>query len=81
MSKIYLVYKNFTRYLSNIQNISLHNYVVTKIKELYKNFQPFQHSFPQQNIDNSLFFSFQHIILKSLNFYVEKTQAISLHNI
>lgn len=57
MSKIYLVYKNFTRYLSNIQNISLHNYVVTKIKKSFiKNFQPFQHSFPQQNIDNSLFF-------------------------
>lgn len=57
-AKINLVYKNFTRCLSNIQNMSLHNYVVTDIKKVStKNFQLFPHSFPQQNIGNVLFFS------------------------
>ena len=57
-TKINLVYKNFTRCLSNIQNMSLHNYVVTDMKKVStKNFQLFPHSFPQQNIDNVLFFS------------------------
>ncbi len=57
-AKISLVYKSFTRCLSNTQNISLHNYVVTDIKKVStKNFQLFPHSFPQQNIGHVLFFS------------------------
>ena len=56
-AKINLVYKSFTRCLSNTQNMSLHNYVVTDIKKVStKKFQLFPHSFPHQNIDNVLFF-------------------------
>ncbi len=58
--------------------MSLHNYVVTDMKKVStKNFQLFPHSFPQQNIDNVLFFfSFQHAILTLLYFHVEKSIVI-----